>query len=144
MDAEGASGPLSIWGSKSTRSAVIFDMDGDGDLDIITNEFNNVPLVLESNLSTKTTIHYINIKLVGSTSNRDGLGAIVTVTAGGSKYVKVMDGKSGYLSQSAMPLNFGLGTATTVESIDIAWPSGKKQSVTTGITMNGTTTVNEP
>ena len=143
-DAAGATGPLSIWGSKSTRSAVIFDMDGDGDLDIVTNEFNNVPMVLESNLSTKTSIHYINVKLVGSMSNRDGLGAIVTVTAGGSKYVKVMDGKSGYLSQSAMPLNFGLGAAASVDRIDIAWPSGKKQTVTTGITMNGTMTVREP
>jgi len=143
-DAAGATGLLSIWGSKSTRSAVIFDMDGDGDLDIITNEFNYVPLILESNLSTKTSIHYVNVKLVGSTSNRDGLGAIVTVTAGGSKYVKVMDGKSGYLSQSAMPLNFGLGAAASVDRIDIAWPSGKKQTVTTGITMNGTMTVREP
>ena len=143
-DAAGATGLLSIWGSKSTRSAVIFDMDGDGDLDIITNEFNYVPLILESNLSTKTSIHYVNVKLVGSTSNRDGLGAIVTVTAGGSKYVKVMDGKSGYLSQSAMPLNFGLGDAASVDRIDIAWPSGKKQTVTTGITMNGTMTVREP
>ena len=143
-DAAGATGLLSIWGSKSTRSAVIFDMDGDGDLDIVTNEFNYVPLVLESNLSTKTSIHYVNVKLVGSTSNRDGLGAIVTVTAGGSKYVKVMDGKSGYLSQSAMPLNFGLGAAASVDRIDIAWPSGKKQTVTTGITINGTMTVREP
>lgn len=143
-DAAGANGPLSIWGSKSTRSAAIFDMDGDGDLDIVTNEFNNVPLVLKSNLSTKTSIHYVNVKLVGSTSNRDGLGAIVTVTAGGSKYVKAMDGKSGYLSQSTMPLYFGLGAAATVDRIDIAWPSGKKQAVTTGITMNGTTTVREP
>ncbi|MEO8481818.1 MAG: CRTAC1 family protein [Acidobacteriota bacterium] len=143
-DAAGAIGRLSIWGSKSTRSAAIFDVDGDGDLDIVTNEFNNVPMVLESNLSTKTAIHYADVKLVGATSNRDGLGAMVTVTAGGSKYVKAMDGKSGYLSQSAMPLNFGLGAATSVDRIDITWPSGKKQSVTTNITMNGTTTVREP
>ena len=143
-DAAGAAGRLSIWGSKSTRSAAIFDMDGDGDLDIVTNEFNNVPMVLKSNLSAKTSIHYANVKLVGSTSNRDGLGAIVTVTAAGSKYVKAMDGKSGYLSQSAMPLNFGLGGAASVDRIDISWPSGKKQVVTTGITMNGTTTVREP
>lgn len=144
QDAEGATGRLSIWGSKSTRAAVIFDVDGDGDLDIITNEFNNVPMVLQSNLSTKTSINYINVKLVGSSSNRDGLGAIVTVTAGGLKYVKAMDGKSGYLSQSSMPLNFGLGTATSVDRIDIAWPSGKKQAVTTGLTINGTMTVKEP
>ncbi len=143
-DAAGASGRLSIWGAKSTRSAVIFDVDGDGDLDIVTNEFNNVPMVLESNLSTRKTIHYVNVKLVGTASNRDGLGAVVTVTAGGSKYVKQMDGKSGYLAQSAMPLYFGLDDAASVDRIDVAWPSGRKQSITTNITMNGTTTVREP
>jgi len=143
-DAAGAIGKLAIWGSKSTRSAAIFDVDGDGDLDIVTNEFNNVPMVLESNLSTKRAIHYVNVKLVGTTSNRDALGAIVTVTAGGSKFVKQMDGKSGYLSESVMPLNFGLGDATGVDRIDITWPSGRKQTVTTGITMNGLTTVTEP
>jgi hypothetical protein len=43
-----------------------------------------------------------------------------------------------------MPLNFGLGEATTVDRIEVAWPSGRTQTVTTGITMNGTTTVTEP
>jgi len=143
-DAAGASGRLSIWGARSTRSAAIFDVDGDGDQDIVTNEFDDAPMVLASNLSSKKNIHYANVRLVGTASNRDGLGAVVTLTAGGATFVKQMDGKSGYLSQSAMPLFFGLGDATAVDRIDVAWPSGRRQSVTAGITMNGMTTITEP
>ena len=73
----------SIWGARGTRSAVIFDVDGDGDLDIVTNEFNAAPMVLVSNLTEKTRVHYVAVKLIGTTSNRDGLGAVVKVTAGG-------------------------------------------------------------
>ena len=86
-------------------------------------------MVLVSNLSEKTRVHYLAVKLTGTTSNRDGLGAIVKVTAGGSTYTKVMDGNSGYLSHSLYPLYFGLGAAEAVDSIEVPWPSGKKQTV---------------
>ncbi len=76
-------------GARGTRSSVIFDLDGDGDLDIVTNEFGTLPMVLVSNLSEKTTVRYLAVKLTGTTSNRNGLGAIVKVTAGGSTYTKV-------------------------------------------------------
>jgi len=128
-DAAGATGRIAIWGARGTRSAAIFDLDGDGDLDIITNEFNAAPMVLVSNLSEKTRLHYLAVKLTGTTSNRDGLGAIVKVTAGGSTYTKVLDGNSGYLSHSVYPLNFGLGAAEAVDRIEVLWPSGKKQTV---------------
>jgi hypothetical protein len=128
-DAAGATGRLVIWGARGTRSSAIFDLDGDGDLDIVTNDFNASPMILVSNLTEKTRLHYIEVKLTGTTSNRDGLGAIVKVTAGGKTYTKVMDGNSGYLSHSVYPLYFGLGAADAVDRIDIAWPSGKKQTV---------------
>ena len=83
------------------------------------------PMVLVSNLTEKTRVHYVEVKLTGTTSNRDGLGAVVKVTAGGSTYTKVMDGNSGYLSHSLYPLYFGLGAAEAVDSIDVTWPSGK-------------------
>ena len=110
-DAVGLSGQVTIWGARGSRSAAIFDVDGDGDLDIVTNEFNTAPMVLVSNLTDQRPIHYLTLKLVGTSSNRDGLGALVKVTAGGSSYVKVMDGSSGYLSHSLIPLYFGLGSA---------------------------------
>jgi hypothetical protein len=67
------------------------------------------------------------VKLTGTASNRDGLGAVVKVTAGGSSYTKVFDGNSGYLSHSLYPLYFGLGAAETVDSIEVAWPSGRSR-----------------
>jgi hypothetical protein len=142
-DAAGATGRVAVWGARGTRSAVIFDVDGDGDLDIVTNEFNAAPMVLVSNLSEKTRVHYLEVKLTGTTSNRNGLGAIVKVTAGGSTYTKVNDGNSGYLSHSLYPLYFGLGAAEAVDSIEVLWPSGKKQTVQSPIKMNSAIDVRE-
>jgi enediyne biosynthesis protein E4 len=142
-DAAGATGRVMVWGARGTRSAVVFDLDADGDLDIVTNEFNAAPMVLINNLTTKRPVHYIALKLTGTTSNRDGLGAIVKVAAGGTTYTKVMDGNSGYLSHSLYPLYFGLGAAERVEHIDVLWPSGKKQVVPSPATINSMIEVRE-
>ena len=142
-DAKAASGRVEVWGARASRSSVLFDVDGDGDLDIVTNEFNAAPMVLISNLTEKTRVHYIAIKLTGTASNRDGLGSIVKVTAGGSTYTKVYDGDSGYLSHSLYPLYFGLGAADRVDRIEVLWPSGKTQSIDPGMKINSTIEVRE-
>jgi enediyne biosynthesis protein E4 len=142
-DAAGATGRVVVWGARASRSAVIFDVDGDGDLDIVTNEFNAAPMVLISNLTEKTSVHYLAIKLIGTTSNRDGLGAVVRVKAGGATYTKVFDGDSGYLSHSLYPLYFGLGNADRVDSIEVTWPSGKKQTVPAPAKINSVLEVRE-
>jgi hypothetical protein len=142
-DAAGALGRVAIWGARGTRSSAIFDLDGDGDLDIVTNEFNAAPMVLVSNLSEKTKLHYVEVKLTGTTSNRDGLGAVVKVTAGGTTYTKVMDGNSGYLSHSVFPLYFGLGAAEAVDRIEVVWPNGQKQTVGAPIQMNSQIQIRE-
>ena len=82
-------------------------------------------------------------KLIGTTSNRDGLGAVVKVTAGGSTYTKVFDGDSGYLSHSLYPLYFGLGAADRVDSIEVTWPSGKRQTVAAPAKINTTLEIRE-
>jgi len=144
LEAAGATGRVAVWGARGTRAAVIFDLDGDGDLDIVTNELNAAPMVLVSNLTERTQVRYLAVKLTGITSNRSGLGAVVKVTAGGSTYTKVMDGNSGYLSHSLYPLYFGLGAAEKVDRIDVVWPSGKKQTVQPPPAINSVIDVREP
>ncbi len=134
--AQGKSGVLPVVGSISTRSAAIFDLDDDGDLDIVTAEMNDRPQVLINNLSDKKAIHFLKVALVGTASNRDGLGATVRLTAGGKTYTRYNDGKSGYLSQSTMPLYFGLADATKVDRIEVTWPSGKRQTLTQNLPVN--------
>ena len=140
---ESEAGRIAIWGARGTRSSAIFDVDGDGDLDIVTNDFNAAPMVLISNLSEKAQVRYVAVKLTGSSSNRNGLGAVVKVTAGGATYTKVFDGNSGYLSHGLYPLYFGLGAAPAVDGIEVQWPSGKKQSVPGPFKMNSMIGVRE-
>ncbi|HXF10163.1 MAG TPA: CRTAC1 family protein, partial [Desulfuromonadaceae bacterium] len=136
-------GMVDVIGSISSRSSASFDLDGDGDLDIVTNEQNDRPQVLISNLSEKRPIHFLKIKLAGAASNRDGLGATVKVHSGTKTYTRYHDGKSGYLAQSSMPLYFGLGDATKIDRIEVLWPSGKRQTLTEAIPTNTLLTITE-
>jgi enediyne biosynthesis protein E4 len=69
---------------------------------------------------------------------------MVHVHADGQTYYKYNDGKSGYLAQSVLPLYFGLGAATKVDRVEVDWPSGSKQVLTTGLQENQTLTITEP
>ena len=129
-------GLVQIRGTLGTRSSAIFDLDNDGDLDIVTNEFNSEPQVLVSNLSEQTQIRFLGVRLRGTLSNRDGLGATVRVFAGSKTLTKLNDGKSGYLSHSSTPLYFGLGDAEIVDRIEVLWPSGTRQEVPGPIATN--------
>ena len=100
-------------------------------------------MVLISNLAEKKKIHFAKIKLVGTVSNRDGIGAMVKVQSGGKTYARYNDGKSGYLSQScSAPIYFGLGEAEKIDGVEVIWPSGKKQMVS-DVAVNGVTTITE-
>jgi len=141
---EGRSGKITVMAPLGSRSSVMFDLDQDGDLDIVTNDFNSEPQVLVSDLAQRRAVHWLGVSLVGTSSNRDGLGAAVRVSAGGRVLTQWNDGKSGYLAQSAMPLYFGLGDAATVDRVEVTWPSGRTQVVTTGLTPNTTLRLTEP
>ena len=140
----GQSGKIIAMAPRSSRSSVMFDLDDDGDLDIVTNDLNSEPQVFISDLAQRKRIRWLKVVLAGTVSNRDGLGATVRVHAGGQTYMKYNDGKSGYLSQSALPLYFGLGDASKIDSIEVAWPSGRKQVLTTGLEENKTLRITEP
>ncbi len=140
-----AAGHLTMMGSLGTRSAVALDLDGDGDLDIVTNEFNGPPQVLVSDLAQRHQIHFLKVRLRGTRSNREGLGAQVTVVLpDGRRILKVLDGKSGYLSQSALPLYFGLADADHAGAIEVRWPSGRHQRVAGPLAAGQTIEVVEP
>lgn len=139
---EGKSGMVTVLGSTSSRSSAAVDLDGDGDLDLITNEWNDHPMVLISNLAQKKKIHFAKIKLVGTTSNRDAIGATVKLHCGGKVYTRYNDGKSGYLSQSVVPIYFGLGGSEKIERVEVTWPSGKTQT-RADVAVNSETTITE-
>lgn len=139
----GQSGMVPVYESLSSRSSVILDLDNDGDLDIVTNEMNDRPQVLVSNLTERRKINFLKIKLAGIASNRDGLGTAVRVFAGKKKFTQYHDGKSGHLAQSSTPLYFGVGDATVVDRIELTWPSGKRQTIESGIPLNTTFTIRE-
>jgi hypothetical protein len=140
----GQSGKSIVMSPRSSRSAAIFDLENDGDLDIVVNDFNSEPQVLVSNLAQRERIHWLKVVLNGTSSNRNGLGAVVRVYAGERTYFRYHDGKSGYLAQSVLPLYFGLGTTTKIDRVEVDWPSGRKQVLTTGLQENQTLLITEP
>jgi hypothetical protein len=139
----GKTGVLSVTGTLSSRSSVAFDLDDDGDLDLVTNEWNDHPQVLVSNLSGKKAVRYLKVKLIGTSSSRDGLGTTVKIHCGSKTYSRYNDGKSGHLSQSSMPLYFGLDAAATIDRIEVVWPSGKQQVLTERIPVDTLLTITE-
>jgi hypothetical protein len=141
---EGRTGRKPVLEALSSRSSAIFDLDNDGDLDIVTNEMNDRPQVLVSDLAEKAKPHFIKIKLAGAKSNRDGLGALVKVRADGRTLTQYHDGASGYFGHSSMPLYFGLGDSERAERIEVLWPSGMRQTISSGIPTNALLTVREP
>jgi hypothetical protein len=140
----GRSGPLEVKEALSSRSSVVGDLDNDGDLDIVTLEMNDRPQVLISDLSARRAIRYLKVRLIGTTSNRDGLGATVRVQAGGRILTQYHAGKSGYLGQSFGPLYFGLADATKVDRVEVSWPSDVRQTLTENLPINGFLTITEP
>jgi len=107
---------------KVARSAAYADIDNTGFLDILLTT-NAGPAYLFHNEGGAN--HSLRIKLVGTKSNRDGIGAVVRVNSGSDKQWKMLRSGSGYLSASELVLTFGLGTAMKADEVEIQWPSGQ-------------------
>ena len=117
------------------RGSAYADLDGDGDLDVVLTQTGGPPLLLRNDQALGH--HWLRVKLVGNpaapaNANRDAIGAVVELTAGGvTQSRQVMPAKS-YLSQSELAVTFGLGAATAVDALTVTWPGGARQEVPAG------------
>ena len=124
---------------KVARAAAYADIDNDGFLDILLTT-NAGPAYLFHNEGG--TNHSLRVKLVGTKSNRDGIGTVVRVTAGNDKQWKMPRSGSSYLAQSELVLTFGLGSQIKADTIEIQWPSGQVDKLS-NVNAGQTVTVQE-
>jgi len=113
---------------KVGRGLAYADFDRDGDLDLLLTT-NNGPAYLYRNDQLAGN-HSIRFRLAGTKSNRDGIGATVRVVSGGVSQSRMVKSGSSYLSQSELPITFGLEKRDRVERAVIAWPSGRTEEFT--------------
>jgi hypothetical protein len=109
------------------RGSASGDFDNDGDLDLLVLNLNDRPRLLRNDIGNRN--HWLELRLVGTASNRDAVGARVRLTAGGHTQLRDVRTSSGYLSQSDPRLHFGLGSSAVVDRIEISWPSGTVQNL---------------
>jgi hypothetical protein len=125
------------------RGAAYGDIDNDGDLDLLLTSNNGPSRLLRNDNANQND--FVRVKTIGTRSNRDGIGARVTVIAKGKERMsRLVKSGSSYLSQSELPLTFGLGAPGVLKTltIEIVWPGGLKESIS-GIKPNQLVTVRE-
>ena len=110
---------------KVGRGLCYADFDRDGDLDLLMTT-NNGPAYLYRNDQLAGN-HSIRFRLIGTKSNRDAIGATVRIEHEGAGQSRLVKGGSSYLSQSELPVTFGLGKRDKIERVTIAWPSGRSE-----------------
>jgi hypothetical protein len=123
------------------RGAAYGDFDRDGDLDVLLTT-NNGPAVLYRNDGGNRN-HWLQLKLAGSKSNRDGIGAVARVTSPGGTQMQMVHSGSSYCSASDLALTFGLGRDQAATEIEIEWPSGTRQKLA-NVAANQRLVVKEP
>ena len=97
-------------------------------MDVVVTRLNETPVLLRNVMGAGN--HWLALQLIGERSNRDAIGARVTVRSGGVTQVNRVTTSTGYACSSELAVHFGLGRSTRVDSIEIEWPSGVRQTLT--------------
>jgi hypothetical protein len=109
------------------RGASYADIDNDGDLDVLITQPGREAKLFRND--QKTGNHWLRVKLVGTSDNRNAVGAVIELSANGVRQRRLITSGRSYLSQIEYPVTFGLGSAEKIDSFMITWPGGMKQSV---------------
>ena len=107
------------------RGLACGDFDRDGDVDVLVTT-NNGPAVLFRN-DQRAGNRFVRFHLTGTTSNRDAIGATVRIFHGGTSQSRLVKSGSSYLSQSELPLTFGVGTRDRIDRVVVSWPNGRTE-----------------
>jgi hypothetical protein len=123
------------------RGSAYADIDGDGDPDVVLAQVGGPPLLLRND--QKLGRHWLRLKLVGRAANRDAIGAEIKVRIGGHILWRTVMPTHGYLSQSELPVTFGLGDRDRVDSVEVRWPGGRTQTLN-GLKIDTVNRVEQP
>jgi hypothetical protein len=119
MSAQAGSGLAPV---RSFRAVAFGDYDNDLDVDLLATSLDDAPVLLRND--SVRAGHVLQVRLEGRTSNRDAVGARVTVTSGGVTRIRDLTGGGSYLAASDRRLHFGLGAARIVDRVVVRWPAG--------------------
>ena len=110
--------------------AAYVDLNNDGRLDLVVNNIDDPAFIYKNVRPPYDSTHYLTVQLVGEPPNRFGIGAALTLTAGGQRQYIYHSPYHGYMSTMDTREHFGLGKATTVDSLVVVWPDGRSQTLT--------------
>jgi hypothetical protein len=107
----------------ASRGLAIGDLWNDGRISAVVNNMSGQPMLLVNQADNRN--HWLGVITRGTQSNRDGIGAKVTILAGSHKFVEEVRSGSSYISNNDLRLHFGLGNSQAVDGIQVRWPNGK-------------------